>query len=238
MRYAQKLRKRALDKLTESGGMVSAGDSSASADPLHVYRKRADWRSVDLERLRAVLFPAPVRVPFVQDDGVASEAELVPASVLFPIVLREDGPTVLLTQRTAHLKHHPGQISFPGGRVEPEDTSAAHTALREAKEETGLSESHVEIVGYLPEYRTGTGYRVTPVVALVRPPFVLRRAPHEVEEIFEVPLAFLLDPANHERHSALYGGRERQYFAMRFREYFIWGATAGMIVSLSRALSV
>lgn len=203
-----------------------------------MHRKHAGWRSVDLGRLRAVLFPAPVRTPFVQDDGAASEADLVPASVLFPIVLREEGPTVLLTQRTAHLKHHPGQISFPGGRVEPEDTSPAHTALREAKEETGLSEAHVEIVGYLPEYRTGTGYRVTPVVALVRPPFALHRASDEVDEIFEVPLAFLLDPANHERHSALYGGRERQYFAMRFREYFIWGATAGMIVSLSRALAV
>ncbi|WP_246167875.1 CoA pyrophosphatase [Propionivibrio limicola] len=192
--------------------------------------------TIDLERLRSVLHPSPVRHAFVQEDGVG-DGELISASVLFPIVLREEQPSVLFTQRTPHLKHHPGQISFPGGRVEPEDTSPAHTALREANEEIGLAPQHVEVVGYLPEYRTGTGYRVTPVVALVTPPFELRRDPHEVAEIFEVPLAFLLDPANIERHSSVLGGRLRNYFAMRFGDYFIWGVTAGIIVTLARAMA-
>ena len=161
---------------------------------------------------------------------------LTPASVLFPIVLREREATVLLTQRTAHLKDHAGQICFPGGRVEPEDVSPAHTALRESEEEIGLSSNHVEIVGYLPEYRTVTGFCVTPVVAIVTPPFELCPDAGEVDEIFEVPLAFLLDPANHQTHSLPYHGKPRQFFAMTYQERFIWGATAGMIVSLSRAL--
>ena len=191
---------------------------------------------LDLDRLRAVLYPAPSRTKFVLEDGVGDD-ELIPASVLFPIVLRESGPSVLLTQRTAHLKDHPGQISFPGGRVEPEDASSAHTALREAEEEIGLSSEHVEIVGYLPEYRTGTGYCVTPVVAIVTPPFELRPDPFEVAEIFEVPFAFLMDSANHQRHSMHHRGKLRHYFAMPYGEYFIWGATAGIIVTLSRALA-
>ena len=191
---------------------------------------------LDLERLRSVLYSVPSRTGFVLEDGVGDE-ELIPASVLFPIVLRESGPSVLLTQRTAHLKDHPGQISFPGGRVEPEDASSAHTALREAEEEIGLSSAHVEIIGYLPEYRTGTGYCVTPVVAIVTPPFELRPDPFEVAEIFEVPFAFLMDSANHQRHSLHHRGKLRHYFAMPYGEYFIWGATAGIIVTLSRALA-
>jgi 8-oxo-dGTP pyrophosphatase MutT (NUDIX family) len=160
----------------------------------------------------------------------------VAAAVLFPIVLRPAAPTVLLTRRTDHLKDHPGQISFPGGRVEPDDVSPAHTALREAEEEIGLVPAHVEIAGYLPEYLTSTGFRVTPVVAVVTPPFSLRLDPFEVAEAFEVPLDFLLDPANHRRHALHYRGRLRHFHAMPWGEYFIWGATAGMIVSLSRAL--
>lgn len=163
--------------------------------------------------------------------------DLVAASVLVPIVLREGGPTVLLTRRTDHLRDHAGQISFPGGRVEADDTSPEHTALREAQEEIGLSPRHVEIVGFLPEYRTVTGYQITPVVAFLTPPFVLRPDPSEVAEAFEVPLSFLLDPANHERHSRDYQGRQRQYFAMPYGRHFIWGATAGMIVSLVRMLA-
>lgn len=188
------------------------------------------------ERLRAALLPLPLRTTFIVEDGVGDE-ELIPAAVLFPIVLRDEGPSVLLTQRTEDLKDHPGQISFPGGRVEPEDASPAHTALREAAEEIGLAAAPIEIVGYLPEYRTGTGYRITPVVALVRPPFELRPDPREVAEVFEVPLAFLLDTANHQRHSQHYRGRLRHYFAMPYGSYFIWGATAGIIVSLSQALT-
>src|SRR5690606_16853704 len=120
--------------------------------------------------------PAPVTAPFIAEDGMDSElpaAALTPAAVLFPIVWREEGHTVLLTQRTAHLKDHPGQISFPGGRVEAEDGSPLETALRETEEEIGLARDHVSVLGYLPEYRTGTGFRVTPVVARVAPPFEL-----------------------------------------------------------------
>jgi 8-oxo-dGTP pyrophosphatase MutT (NUDIX family) len=145
---------------------------------------------------------------------------------------------VLLTQRTAHLRDHAGQVSFPGGRVEDEDPSPVHTALRETEEEIGLAREHVEVLGFLPEYRTGTGFRVTPVVALVRPPFTLALDPFEVAEAFEVPLAFLLDPANHKRHSLHYRGALRHFFAMPYGDYFIWGATAGMIRALCERLGL
>ena len=191
---------------------------------------------LDLDRLRSVLYPLPSRSVFVVEDGVGDE-ELTPASVLFPIVMHPGGPSVLLTQRTAHLRDHPGQISFPGGRVEPEDASPADTALREAQEEIGLAERHIEIIGYLPEYRTGTGFRVTPVVAIVTPPFDLHADPGEVAEIFEGPFSFLMDAANHQQHSLHHRGKLRHYFAMPYGEYFIWGATAGIIVTLSRALA-
>ncbi len=193
--------------------------------------------TVDLERLRASLLPEPLAGQFVQEDG-AADLPLTPAAVLFPIVLRDEGYTVLLTQRTAHLRDHAGQISFPGGRVEEHDLSPMDTALRETEEEIGLARERVEIVGFLPEYRTGTGFRVTPVVALVRPPFDLQPDPFEVAEIFEVPLSFLLDPANHQQHSLHYRGALRNYFAMPYGEYFIWGATAGMIRSLSERLGL
>jgi 8-oxo-dGTP pyrophosphatase MutT (NUDIX family) len=191
---------------------------------------------IDLDRLRSVLQPQPLRGVFVAEDGVGDD-ELTPASVLFPIVLRQSEASVLLTQRTAHLKDHPGQISFPGGRVEPEDDTPAATALREAQEEIGLAARHIEILGYLPEYRTGTGFRVTPVVALVKPPFALRPEPDEVAEIFEVPFSFLMNEANHQQHSLHYRGKLRHYFAMPYGEHFIWGATAGIIVTLARALA-
>lgn len=191
--------------------------------------------TIDFERLRKALYAAPCPAAFILEDGVGDEA-LTPASVLVPIVLRPGAPTVLLTQRTAHLKDHPGQISFPGGRAEAQDASPAHTALREAEEEVGLLPASIEIAGYLPEYRTGTGFRVTPVVAMVTPPFDLRPDPFEVAEVFEVPLAFLLDPANHQQHTLHFRGKLRAYYAMRYDDYFIWGATAGMIISLYRAL--
>jgi 8-oxo-dGTP pyrophosphatase MutT (NUDIX family) len=193
--------------------------------------------SIDLAVLRASLLVEPLAEQFVQEDG-ADDAVLTPAAVLFPIVLRQDGHTVLLTQRTAHLRDHAGQISFPGGRVEESDQSTLHTALRETEEEIGLAREHIEPIGYLPEYRTGTGFRVTPVVALVRPPFDLKIDPFEVAEVFEVPLAFLLDPVNHQRHSIHHRGALRQYFAMPYGDYFIWGATAGMIRSLTERLGL
>ncbi len=192
--------------------------------------------AVDLDRIRQFLHREPSLATVVLEDGIGDE-ELLPAAVLFPIVRRIGGPTVLLTQRTAHLKDHPGQISFPGGRCEPTDASPAHTALREAAEEIGLAAAHVDIAGYLPEYLTSTGFRVTPVVALVTPPFELQLDAFEVAEAFEVPLAFLLDPANHQQHSLHYRGRLRHYTAMPYGEYFIWGATAGIILSLWRALA-
>ena len=191
----------------------------------------------DLERLRATLFRDPASGNFVQEAG-DEFTELTPAAVLFPIVQRAGGQTVLLTQRTAHLRDHAGQISFPGGRIEAGDPSPVHAALRETEEEIGLAREHVEILGFLPEYHTGTGFRVTPVVALVTPPFVLVPDPFEVAEVFEVPLAFLLDPANHKRHSLYYRGALRHFFAMPYRNYFIWGATAGMIRSLSERLDL
>ena len=160
------------------------------------------------------------------------------AAVLVPLIERPDGLTVLFTQRTAHLRDHAGQISFPGGRVEADDASPLHTALRETEEEIGLAREHLEVLGYLPEYRTGTGFRVTPVVALVRPPFELALDSFEVAEAFEVPLSFLLDPANHQRHSLHYRGALRQFFAMPYGDYFIWGATAGMIRSLTERLGL
>ena len=193
--------------------------------------------SVDLERLRASLLSEPADGDFVQEEG-GEGLPLTPAAVLFPIVTRDGGHTVLLTQRTAHLRDHAGQISFPGGRVEAADASPLHTALRETEEEIGLSRKQVEILGYLPEYLTGTGFRVTPVVALVTPPFELALDPFEVAEAFEVPLSFLLDPANHQRHSLHYRGALRQFFAMPYGDYFIWGATAGMIRSLTERLGL
>ena len=193
--------------------------------------------SVDLEKIRSSLLAEPLVGDFVQEEG-GEGLPLTPAAVLFPIVLRAGGETVLLTQRTAHLRDHAGQISFPGGRVEVEDLSPTHTALRETQEEIGLTSDCIEVIGFLPEYRTGTGFRVTPVVALVRPPFELSPDQFEVAEVFEVPLAFLLDPENHKRHSLHYRGALRHYFAMTYGDYFIWGATAGMIRSLSERLGL
>lgn len=193
--------------------------------------------SVDLDKIRNSLLAEPLEGHFVQEDG-GEGLPLTAAAVLFPIVLRDSGVTVLLTQRTAHLRDHGGQISFPGGRVEVEDLSPIHTALRETEEEIGLDRERIEIIGFLPEYRTGTGFRVTPVVALVRPPFDLTPDPFEVAEVFEVPLAFLLDPENHQRHSLHYRGALRHFFAMPYGDYFIWGATAGMIRSLTERLGL
>jgi len=171
--------------------------------------------------------------------GAAEEGtpdKLLPAAVLVPVIERPEGLTVLFTQRTAHLNDHAGQVSFPGGRCELTDASPVFTALRETEEEIGLERGRVEVLGLLPESRTGTGFSVTPVVGLVRPPFELVLDSFEVAEVFETPLSFLLDPANHQRHSLHYRGKLRHYYAMPFGDYFIWGATAGMIMSLCRAL--
>jgi len=186
---------------------------------------------IDCERLRAALLSEPGEGDGVREDWTAG-LEMTPAAVLVPIVLRDEGDTVLMTRRAAHLRDHPGQVSFPGGRVDADDPSPLYTALREAREEIGLTDDRVSLLGYLPEYRTGTGFRITPVVARVFPPFDLRTDPLEVEEVFEVPLAFLLDSTNHKKHSLFYRGALRQFHAMPYGDYFIWGATAGMIKTL------
>lgn len=191
----------------------------------------------DLNLLRACLSPQPGDYGAVHEDAVG-DGELTPAAVLVPIILHPGQPSVLLTQRTAHLRDHAGQISFPGGRMEAEDSGPVDAALREAEEEIGLAPRHVEVVGFLPEYRTGTGFNVTPVVGFVTPPFDLRLDAFEVAEAFEVPLAFLLDAANHQEHEIHWRGRLRRYHAMPYGDRFIWGATAGMIVSLCRRLAL
>ena len=188
----------------------------------------------DVERLRRS-FAGGREVEGVREEGVA-EGDFRPAAVLVPVVVRPEALSVLLTRRTDHLHHHPGQISFPGGRVEDSDVSSVMTALRETEEEIGLAPERIELLGELPEYLTGTGFRITPVVGLVHPPFELKLDTFEVAEAFEVPLSHFLDPANHQRHSKEYRGRMRQYYAMPYGGYFIWGATAGMLVSLYRFL--
>jgi len=179
-------------------------------------------------------------VASVAGDSAAAalqQESYTPAAVLVPVVDRENGMTVLFTRRTAHLQDHAGQISFPGGRTEPGDESPLATALRETEEEIGLERGCVEILGRLPDYRTGTGFRITPVVGLVRPPLELRPDDFEVAEVFEVPLGFLLDPSNHQRNSMMRDGHRREFYAMPYRHYYIWGATAGILMNLYSVLT-
>lgn len=164
----------------------------------------------------------------------SSTADPMPAAVLLLVVNHPVEPTVVFTQRTAHLADHAGQISFPGGRVAPGDEGPSHTALREAREEVGIDPAGVEILGELPDYHTSTGFRVRPVVGWAEPPVAFAPDPYEVAEVFEVPLAFLLETANHRYESAFYKGRLRHYWAMPWRGRFIWGATAGMLVTFQR----
>lgn len=175
--------------------------------------------------------------PRVIEAGADPMAALTPAAVLVPLINRPSGLTVLLTQRTEHLRDHAGQVSFPGGRREAQDADAVATALREAREEVGLDPARIEILGRLPEYRTGTGFAVTPVIGLVEPPLNLKLDDFEVADVFEPPLAFLLDPANHRRDSIEVRGALREYWAMPWRGHYIWGATAGMLVSLHGVLT-
>ncbi|HYD56232.1 MAG TPA: CoA pyrophosphatase [Burkholderiales bacterium] len=188
-------------------------------------------------RLRAASPPAFAVYGDDRDERDTAAGTPTPAAVLVPIVQREEGLTVLFTQRTTHLKAHAGQVSFPGGRAEPGDASPEFTALREAEEEIGLKADRVEIIARLPDYHTRTGYLVSPIVAVLTPPLELVPDPREVAEIFEVPLAFLLDPANHRRQTREWQGRTVGFYEMPYGDRYIWGATAGMIVNLCRALS-
>lgn len=161
------------------------------------------------------------------------EGDPVLAAVLVPLVMRPEGVSIMLTKRTAHLHDHAGQISFPGGRVEDSDGSPLVTALRETEEETGLPESYIEVLSTMPVYTTTTGFAITPVLSFVTPGFTLNPDSFEVAEVFEVPLSFLMNPANHRLYCAqLSDGRERLYYAMPWQGYFIWGATAGMLRNL------
>lgn len=190
----------------------------------------------------------PIWHPDVEVEKWYRSPNPVAASVLVPLVMRDE-PSVLLTQRTPHLKKHAGQISFPGGRSEPTDPDAVSTALREAQEEVGLDPARVDVLGTLPTYTTGTGFVVTPVVGLIAPQsgeadrLILQADPSEVDEIFEVPLYFLMDPRYHERRAFDVAGSRLEFFSMPWtshatdKEYFIWGATAAMLRNLYRFLS-
>jgi 8-oxo-dGTP pyrophosphatase MutT (NUDIX family) len=174
-------------------------------------------------------------IPVTGDQGndrmlgiIAQEQPIRPAAVLVAVV-EHPQPTVLLTQRSAHLNDHAGQISFPGGKIDPTDASPLDAALREAEEEVGLSRSFVDPIGYLDLYGTSFGFRILPTVARVKPGFELRINRSEVDDAFEVPLSFLMNPANHQVHSKEFRGMERTYYAMPFAERYIWGATAGIL---------
>ncbi len=173
-------------------------------------------------------------------DGVPEDElpeKLTPAAVLMPLIDRADGMTVLLTQRTAHLSAHAGQISFPGGRFEAGDGTPENTALRETEEEIGLTRAHIEVLGRLSVRETGTGYRVVPVVGVITPPFSVAPDPHEVAEVFEVPLSFVLDPANHRFETRIMSGVQRQFYSVLYGDYYIWGLTARLLVNLSQRLA-
>ena len=194
---------------------------------------------IDVAELRRRLArPPPLEASLYGDDGSGREqAAVIPAAVLVPIIAHAEGLTVLFTRRTAHLKAHSGQVSFPGGRAEPGDATPERTALREAEEEIGLAARRVEVLARLPEYLTRTGFRVTPVVGLIEPPLELVPDAREVDEVFEVPLGFILDPVNHRRESRQIGERLARYYVIEHQGRTIWGATAGMLVNLYRVLA-
>lgn len=198
------------------------------------------------EALRRRFGLPPVWSPEIAIERQFSDRQPTHASVLVPLTQRDEGLSVLLTQRTDHLTDHPGQVSFPGGRAEPEDADAVATALREAQEEIGLDPMMVDVIGQMPTYTTGTGFIVTPVVGVVEPGFSLHLDPFEVAEAFEVPLSFLMNPANHRWHTVEVGGIRREFLSMPWtgvdaagqpRRYFVWGATAAMLRNLYRFLA-
>lgn len=214
-----------------------------------------DWpalapSALSAERLKWVFKNPPDWTPEVKRELSMSQRAPQAAAVLVPIVMRgENGqdPHLLLTQRTQHLSSHPGQIAFPGGKVDPEDKTVEHAALREAKEEVGLTSEFVEVLGQLPSYTTGTSFHITPVVALVSPRHTITPNANEVDFTFEVPLSFLMNPQNHRLHEWERDGIVRRWYSMPYptatankghtqSDYFIWGATAGMIRNFYRFL--
>ena len=184
----------------------------------------------------------PVRSDFdLRPDGAhlagRTDRVLKPAAVLAAIVNRAPNPTIILTQRTAHLKKHAGQISFPGGGVEPQDAHHIATALRETEEEIGLAPKHVTLLGRLPLYETSTAYGITPIVGWVEPPFDLKIDAFEVDEVFEVPLEFALNRNNYVQETALRDGVERRFYVLPYENRYIWGATAGMLVNFAELMA-
>jgi 8-oxo-dGTP pyrophosphatase MutT (NUDIX family) len=206
---------------------VTAGGWTASA----IRRRFTEW------------VPGPprgsgaIRGDHELNPGMFPATELREAAVLVPLVDRTDGVTILLTQRTEHLSRHAGQIAFPGGGVEDDDPDAVAAALRETEEEIGLARDRIEPIGRLDHYVTRTSFTITPIVAIVHPPFALRLDAHEVADAFEVPLAFILDPANRQRHTAQFEGILRHFYVFPYGARSIWGATAGMLVNLAEALA-
>lgn len=199
----------------------------------------AAFRVLASRRLHAV---APT-LPAFSDDDLNPTARMIPenedpkpAAVLVPLVPRDGGLHMLLTERQPHLRRHAGQIAFPGGRIDDGDADAVAAALRETQEETGISPGFIEPIGFLDSYLTSTNYRVVPVVALLRPGFTVVPQAAEVKDVFEVPLAFLMNPAHHERHSRDWQGHTRYYYAMPWQGRYIWGATAGIIRNLYRLM--
>lgn len=193
------------------------------------------------QALRARFAQPPAWTPEILRELRLPEREPAEAAVLLPLVMRESGLTLLLTERGPHLSTHSGQIAFPGGRRDASDRDLIHTALREAHEEVGLETTFIEVLGSLPTYVTGTAFIITPVVGLVQPGFDLRPNPAEVADVFEVPLDYLMNPAHHRHHQALLAGAQRQFLSMPWtdpdqRERFIWGATAGMLRNFYRFL--
>ncbi len=217
-----------------------------SIDPRHVAVTQVDSHlpAVALARLEAAALQARFALPPLWQPELTAEKKFMDrppmsAAVLIPIVMHAS-PTVLLTQRTAHLSTHSGQVAFPGGKVDDTDADATAAALREAEEEVGLQHQFVQVLGQLPIYTTGSSFLVTPVVALVRPGFSLTPNAHEVADVFEVPLAYLMNPANHRHHQLEWQGVLRHWLSMPYQdgatERFIWGATAGMLRNFYRFL--
>jgi 8-oxo-dGTP pyrophosphatase MutT (NUDIX family) len=208
--------------------------------PAHDKMTRPDPRWLTPSGLRERFSSPPVWTPEVLREKKFMDRAPAQASVLLPVVMRER-PTLLLTQRTAHLSTHSGQIALPGGKQDDGDVDAVAAALRETQEEIGLAPERVEVLGALPIYVTGTAFIVTPVVGLIQPGFDLQPNPHEVDDVFEVPLDFLMDPVNHRRHAVEWGGVAREWYSMPYQdggqERFIWGATAGMLRNFYRFLS-
>lgn len=206
-------------------------------DPFSVAAIQARRDHLLAEPSRNAFAPAlPYHGDHQLNPDIANAAAARPAAVLVALVTHPEGLKVLLSRRAAAMRDHSGQIAFPGGKLDEGDGSVLACALREAREEIGLKSQHIETIGYLDPYQTGTGFRIQPVVALVTPPLLLAIHPGEVDEAFEVPLEFLMNPVNHLRHSRHWNGRERFFYAISYQDYYIWGATAGILRNLYERL--